>query len=76
MKEFCNHNGNGYTVFATTPAGTTGAFVVDGQSVPVQSSGVTQIDMSPTAALEKRQFDYQPQGGQAPATISLSIMAR
>jgi hypothetical protein len=75
MKEFCN-SGTGYTVFATTPAGTGGAFVVNGQVVPVQAGGVTQLDMSSTAAIEKKSLDYEPQGGQAPATISLSIMAR
>ncbi|HWE48089.1 MAG TPA: hypothetical protein VG407_18880 [Caulobacteraceae bacterium] len=74
LTELCN-NGNGYTVYATTPAGVTGDFVVDSKTIPVQSSGVTAIDMSSTAAVEKREVFFEPQGGPIPATISLSVVA-
>ena len=74
LSELCN-NGNGYTVYATTPAGVTGDFVVGNQTVPVQSSGVTPIDSSATAAVTKQELFFEPQGGPAPATISLSVVA-
>jgi hypothetical protein len=74
LSELCN-NGNGYTVYATTPAGVSGDFVVGNQTVPVQSSGVTAIDSSATAAAVKQELFFEPQGGQAPATISLSVVA-
>ena len=73
LNELCN-NGNGYTVYATTPVGVTGDFVVGGQTVPVQSSGVTAIDTSATAAVTKQELFFETNGA-APATISLSIVA-
>jgi hypothetical protein len=74
LNELCN-NGNGYTVYATTPAGVGGEFIVGNTHVPVSSSGVTKIDQSATAAAVKQQLAYQPDGGQTPSTIAFTIVA-
>jgi hypothetical protein len=74
LNELCN-DGNGFEVYATTPAGTGGAFLVDGKSVPVSSSGQTVIDASPSAVIMTHQLAYDPQGGQAPSSVTISVVA-
>jgi hypothetical protein len=74
LNELCN-DGNGFHVYANTPAGTGGAFVVDGRTVPVSASGQTEIDSSMSAVVTSKQLAYDPQGGATPQSLTISVVA-
>lgn len=74
LKELCN-DGMGFHVYANTPAGTGGAFLVDGRTVPVSASGQTEIDAQNSASIATLQLAYDPQGGQAPTSMNISVVA-
>ncbi len=74
LKELCN-DGMGFHVYANTPAGTGGAFLVNGRAVPVSSTGQTEIDAPNSASIATLQLAYDPQGGQVPASMNISVVA-
>lgn len=73
LSEACNGT-NGFQVFAATPTGTGGVFLVDGRSIPVSTSGTTQLDATSGAVLITRQVSYDPQGGQSPQRVTIIVV--
>jgi hypothetical protein len=75
LEESCN-SGSGFDVYAiTSPVQADGEFIVDGQAIPVSSSGFTLIDSSDRAQVKKRSLAYEVTGAP-PSSLSFTIRAR
>jgi hypothetical protein len=73
LKEACN-GVNGFQIYASTPAGGGGAFVVDGRTIPVSASGRTELDVTDGPVMTTRQLSYDPEGGKSPERVTISIV--
>ncbi len=75
LQEFCNDAG-GYQVWIDSTPGAGGILYVDGQEIPLSQSGATLISTSPTAAKRARHLALDTgQGGSAPASLSIRVVA-
>ena len=72
LTEFCN-NPTGYQVWVDYTPGLTGETIyVDGNAIPLSSSGSTMIDSSSTAASLVRSLSLS--GSNQPASLSLRVV--
>jgi hypothetical protein len=73
MREFCN-SGNGYQVWLDHSASAQGAAYVDGQRIPLASTGSTLISQSATAARRDRELAIELAEASS-ANIAVRVVA-
>jgi hypothetical protein len=74
IKEFCN-DGSGYQLIATHTAGDgLGVLILDGQTVPLDSSGRTILAQMPGPRAITQSLSYRP-GTTTITTLSIEIRA-